>query len=198
MSWAALGLKLLGVGKWLKANVPWQVWAAIALAIALWLGVRWHAHEVKKTWKAGYDAAKAEDREAAKNLEARINALTVEIATDERKKNDAAVNRISADADDLRLRGPGKAACPSLPKPPAATGGLEPSAVSSRIAPAELPPDDGANPLAAVSWSWLVGTGKQCDLELAENVSWRNWYQRLTQIWPKPPQASSPAHGAAR
>lgn len=38
-------------------KIPWQVWAAIGAAIALWLGVRWHHHEVHKVYQSGYNQA---------------------------------------------------------------------------------------------------------------------------------------------
>jgi hypothetical protein len=176
-------------------SIPWQFWALLALVVALWLGIRWHAHEIEQTWQSGYDAGYAKAQEEQRQLAAAVDKRSTQISNSERSKNDEAVRNIHDSADAISMRGPGKAGanCPSLA---AAPSGPEPATEQPSPATASLPPEDREDPLATVSWRWLVGTGKQCDLERAENVSWRNWYQAQAKSWPSAQPASSPSPDA--
>lgn len=179
MTWlAAVALKLSPVGRFLKA-VPWQVWAAIGLAVALWLGVQWHQHEAGQALEAA--EKRGEDRAYA-NVEAKAKALEEkarELAQQIRSRTDETNRRIAGDADDLRLRGPGRAACPVAP--PAGAGGRDEAGGAGDAAGPQMPSGDRA----AVPWGWLVDRAEQCDLNRAEALAWREWRRRYTAEWEK-------------
>lgn len=178
-------------GFWrLLGKIPWQVTAGIFLALALWLGFRWHGHEVHKTYQKGYNQARAEDRAALDELRRKLKTAGDNMATishDQRSKNDAARHNIDAAAGSLSLQGPGAARCRREPAAavPASAGRSQPPARPAGPAPDSVPSEDGADPLAAVPWGWLVGTGKQCDLDRAENIAWRNAYVGWVAEWEK-------------
>lgn len=170
---AAAALKLSPVGKFLKA-IPWQVWAAIGLAIALWLGVRWHNGQVNDAFKRGEQAAYAAVEKKALELQAKANVIADKI----RSKSDENARRISADADVIRVSGPGKARCSPVPAP---ASRREEAGGQGNAAGPEVPTDDRA----AVPWQWLVQRAEQCDLNRNEVLAWREWYQRVQEAWSK-------------
>lgn len=167
-----LGAKILGF----FGGVPRWVYIALAVAALIGGGLYAHHRAVKSAYdaafKAGGEAEAARAKEANRKLAVKQAAITAPI----RKANDETNTRIAGDADDLLLRGPGKAAvhCPA----PAAARQPQPPAQPASAAAAPMPAEDGATAFVAVPWGWLVGTGKQCDLELAENVAWRSWFAR--------------------
>jgi hypothetical protein len=161
-------LFLLSAGRWIK-GLPWQVWAVIGLALLLFLGVRWHNGQIKDAEKRGADRAYAAVEKKARQLEAKANAVADKI----RSKTDEAARTIAADADVIRVSGPGKArACPV----PAASGRREPAGGGSDAAGPEMPSDDRA----AVPWQWLVQRAEQCDLNRNEVLAWREWHEKLS------------------
>jgi hypothetical protein len=100
------------------------------------------------------------------------------IAGEIRSRTDEETRAIGARADDQRVRGPGKATCPAVPARP---GGQNPVGGKPDAAGPQLPPDDRA----AVPWPWLVERSKQADLNRAEVLAWREWYDRMVREWPK-------------
>lgn len=50
----------------------WRLWAALGLVGALAAGYFWHEHKVHEVYQNGYNAAKAEDREAAVQLSMKL------------------------------------------------------------------------------------------------------------------------------
>lgn len=182
-----IGAKLTGISGVLK-KVPPKVWYGLALAAALLVGFLWHQHAAHKALKAQYTAGYAQagkDIAAhALKLKAKIDAMTVKIAADERSKNDAENRRISAAADALRLRGPGKAGCTLRSEPAAAAGGHEPSGRASDVAVAGLPDPTGID-LIGVPFDDAVDFGKSHDAWRAEALSWRSFWARLVAAWPK-------------
>jgi len=91
--------------------------------------------------------------------------------------NDEKQAAIAADADGLRVSGPGKARCPAIPASPG--NGTRP-AKPDAPGPA-LPPGDRA----AVPWPWLVQRGQEHDQLLAEVQAWRTWHDEVLKVWPK-------------
>src|SRR5690349_16757961 len=92
-------------------GVPRWVWILLAAAILYRGALSWHAHKVEATVNAAY-ARGAADRDAhwtakAREWEARINGINAAI----RSENNETNRRIAGDADAVRVRGPGKAAC---------------------------------------------------------------------------------------
>jgi hypothetical protein len=158
---------------WLAARaflgrVPKAVWIAIAVALVLWLGVRWYNGQIRDAEKRGADRAYAEVEKKARALEAKANATADKI----RSKTDEQARAIAADADTLRVSGPGKArACP-IPAP----ASRREAADGKPDAPGpEVPSDDRA----AVPWQWLVQRAEVCDLNRNEVLAWREWHEKL-------------------
>lgn len=160
-------LFLLSAFRWLK-GLPWQVWAAIGVALVLWMGVRWHNGQVNDAFKRGEQAAYVAVEKKALELQAKANAVADKI----RSKSDDQARAIAADANTLRVSGPGKArACPAA----APSGRREAASGEADVAGPEMPSDDRA----AVPWQWLVQRAETCDLNRGEVLAWREWYEKL-------------------
>lgn len=174
MTELSIGAKILGFFGGLPR------WVYIALAVAALIGAGTYAHHraVKSAYAAAYNQGVTDERARAEAANRKLATHQAAITAPIRKKNDETNTRIAGDANDLRLRGPGKAAV-SRPAP-SATGQPGAAAQPSGASSAPVPAADGSDPLATVSWRWLVGTGEQCDLERAENISWRDWYAQQT------------------
>jgi hypothetical protein len=54
-----------------------------------------------------------------------------------------------------------------------------------------MPPEDRA----AVPWVWLTDRAEEHDLDRAEVLSWRLWYQKVLAAWPKSEPAKRPDPG---
>src|SRR5262249_13596517 len=125
------------------AAIPPRAWIAIGCSVAAFLGVWWHQHHAHAALKAadaaGYSRARQEDREAALDLKARIDALASSISDDERKLNDEANSHIVASAADLSLHGPGKAVCRSDTVLPSSPSGSQPASRPTDAAVAPVP-----------------------------------------------------------
>lgn len=170
-------------------KLPWQIWVALAAVALLVGGYVWHGRAVKQA----YDIAYAEGKETEKrrweqafqtmrlasetwksNYEGAAKALT-----DERSAQHAEdLRRIAAGADDLRLRGPGRAAAPRCgsiagARSATATGGSEGTAGGGDAPLPELPEPEG---LAIVPWGRLVEFGESHDAWRSEALTWRSWY----------------------
>lgn len=156
-----------------------KLWLLIAIA-ALILGFvhQLYAHrQAAKQYHAGY--AQALKDVATRN--AKVNATTTAIAQDERKKSDAETIHISSDADAQRVRGPGKAVCPSVA---AAASGHQPQAGTGDVALVGLPPAERLD-LIALPFDDTIAFAKEHDLDRDEVTRWRSWYDRLAKAWPK-------------
>jgi hypothetical protein len=90
--------------------------------------------------------------------------------------------RIAGDAHALRVSGPGKALCRSVPTAP----GNGASSANPDVTGPALPPDDRA----AVPWNWLVQRAQEHDELLNETSAWRQWYQEVLKVWPKTTEQS--------
>lgn len=172
------------IGLFFKGLSP-RVWLFIALALALAGAVFMHqraAHRaIKNADAAGYARASNEIAAKAQALEAKANRLNAAIAAQARKRNDEENRLIARSADDLRVRGSGKANCPRNPGLPAGAGQSRPTSGGADAAGPAMPSDD----LAAVPWDWLVDRAEQADLNRAEALAWRDWYRRMVEAWPK-------------
>lgn len=157
--------------------VPKWVWAALAGAILFAFAVNWHSGKVRafgnERYQAGYDAAKGE----IEALRRQVNQRNAELAAALRSKSDEENRRIAADADNLRLRGAGKAAC--VARLPAAAGGHDEAGRPADAAGPEMP----AGEWAAVPWGWLVGRAETHDLYRNEALSWREWHKAFSAEW---------------
>ncbi len=174
-----IALKLLG-GRLLRflKSLPWQVWLALAVAAAVFFGVRYHNGAVedarKAGDKAGYARASGEFVEKLRKIEAKAN----DIAAIARKKNDEEARSIAGRADDLRMRGAGKASCPgAVPAAPA----RRPNAPGGQpLAPLDQVPDGTGDDIIGLPFAATVAGAEVCDLNRAEVLSWREWHKKLS------------------
>lgn len=179
------------VSRILTAIPPKVLYAALGL-IALTLAFIWHGHEVKqlkaaafaageakadKDWQGAFDQMKVASDQWKANFEAKSTALSDQLRINHAQE----LRDIAARADDLRLRGPGKAtfSCAGrqldsgLPSP---AGGLVSPGGNQSDQVAPMPSDGG--PLAIVPWPELVARAEQADDNAAEVTTWREWYAR--------------------
>lgn len=176
-------------------KLPWQVWAAIAAVALLVGGYVLHGRAVKQA----YDIAYAEGKETEKRRwEQAFQTMKLASETwksnyegaakarnDERSARHAEDNRrIAAGADDLRLRGPGRAAAPRCGSITGAGLSAAPSgpegAPGGGDAPLpELPEPEG---LATVPWGRIVEFGESHDRWRSEALTWRSWYLEQQEL----------------
>jgi hypothetical protein len=178
---------VLGAAKatdFIKA-VPRWAWIALAVVSILLLGSCAHKRKVKafgeERYAAGVAYEQARLEKKAKELKAKVDALSGKITTQLRTKHDEKVIVINRAADDLRLRGAGKASCSSpagIPSGP--SGSVAPSGQGSVAGP-QVPTGD----FAAVPWGWLVDRAEVCDLNRQEVLTWREWHRQQSEAWAK-------------
>lgn len=182
------GLRAM-LGQLIGSIPPRLLWALVAMA-AIFGAVLWHGHAVESArkdgvkagklaadieWKAAFDTQRAASQQWKRNFEARgvrINDLLG-------ARHDQNLRDNSARADDLRLRGPGKAAAcgrpgadPRLSSGPGAGG----QPASPTDAPADQVPDGDRR--AIVPWGWLVARAEDHDALLSEVTTWRSWHDQ--------------------
>jgi hypothetical protein len=172
--------------------VPKWAWIVLAVVAAVAGAYLWHQHVAGKALKsadaAGYARAKAEDAKALQDLRSKANEAASNgrsIAQDTRSKNDETNRAAHAAAGDLLVRGAGasRSRCVGDPAVPAASGEHGAAPDAAHVARALLSDDDRTADRADVPWRWLVGRAEQSDLDRAEVVAWRSWYQRQADEW---------------
>lgn len=164
-------------------RVPRQVWIGIGSALLL-AGLIWlHQHKA-------HQAITAAEKRGEDRAYARVEAKAIKLAKDAaaisakaRSLNNETNRRIAADADHLRVRGPGRAACLNPVTP--SSGRYVAPVGKPDVAGPDLPTADGEALLAAVPWPWLVDRAEQCDLNRAEAETWRAWHKALNGAWAK-------------
>lgn len=167
----------------------WLGFIGCAAMGLLWLhtaGEARHWHKQSVQYQKLHNNDLAHDAKIAKqavDLKAKVDALTLNISRTLREWNDAQNSRIAGAADDLRLRGPGKAVCPGNPVDPSGSGKSQQPGRSGNAAVA--PVSDAGGQLAALPFSDTVTFGQSHDAYRAEVMTWRQWYQRLVAAWPK-------------
>lgn len=190
---------------WQAIPPKWRKILLIVIAcIAAFFLHQWYAHRVIASAtaagdKAGYARARSEDAAALAQLRARAALATAHgaaIAQDTRSKNDAENVDIHAAAHAIGVRGPGASSCRRIGDPALSAAGGQPGASGNQLADAAaggVPAADGQPDLAAVPFDWLVGRAEQADIDRAEVLSWRNWYERQAAEWEKLRGAQPPS-----
>jgi hypothetical protein len=149
-------------------------WLWIVMAAGLLAAGAYRAHEAAKDalYAKGYRQGVMDNEAshiAANAAEvARENGINTKI----RKRNDEENRRIAADADALRLRGPGKAAC-SSPGIPHGRAGGQLEGRGEAPAPVAEVPDPQRIDLIALPFASTVTAFQQCDANRAEVLSRR-------------------------
>jgi hypothetical protein len=181
---APLALKLSPVGAMLK-RIPRWAWIALAAVAILLLGSCVHKRKVKafgeERYAAGVAYEQARIEKKAKELKAKVDALSGKITTQLRTKHDEKVVVITRAADDLRMRGPGKASCPGYSGIPSGSGRPDAAGRRPDASPSGLPEQDRI----ALPFAWAVDNAERCDLNRAEVLTWREWHKQQTEAWAK-------------
>lgn len=164
---------------------PRVLWALLAMA-AIFGAVWWHGFAVQRAFDRGQEAGKmvrdtywkgqiAEWREVGRLWKSAYEAKsrTAAILIGERYAQD--LRRNAALADDLRLRGPGRAGACSGPGSIANVAGGA-GRQDGSPAPADAPtgPMPAGDGQAIVPWGWLVQRAEEHDRLLAEVTAWRS------------------------
>lgn len=190
-----IGARLTGAAGMFK-RIPRWAWIALAVAALLTAGFFWHQHKAHAALKAAdesgyaravkvYERALVIVRQRAIERRRKAEAEGRAISSKLKERHDEQVRHIAADADALRMRGPGAAAgCRPGDRPglPAAAGGAERGGRSGAAAAGPLSASDR---LALVPWSWLVDGAQQADESRAEVLTWREWYAQQAAAWEK-------------
>lgn len=172
-----------GLGARLKA-VPTWAWVALAVAVTIFGACLWFDHQIDAAREEGAQLERAKSAAAfnrlrvkADGIRQRSEALSGKISTTLKGQNDETNRRIAADAAGLRLSGPGAAGarCVDHSGVPAAAGEPVAGRRAGHASAAELLATDWH---ATVSWRWLVDRAEQCDLNRAEALIWRDWYEQ--------------------
>lgn len=171
-------------------SIPPRIWYALAIMALLFGVIWWHGSQVNAARKEGKQAGRAEVqaelelwKQAARDWKRATDSKsqTISILTGERYNED--LRRNAAVADDLRLRGPGKAAaCHGSRRDTGvagAAGGPESPAPSPDAPRGPVPAGDG---FAVVPWGWLVERAEDHDRLLAESKAWRSWYDGQRRV----------------
>jgi hypothetical protein len=162
----------------------WMRWTLLGLLIAA-AGFVWHQHAAHKAIaaaeKRGADAAYANMASQAVALKVKADALNTSLAQAIREKNDEESRRIAADADALRVSGPGKAVCRSPGLAGGPSGYVE--AGGSRAAAVDTLSDSQGIDLIGLPFAGAVAGAEQADLNRAEVIAWREWWTRFDVQW---------------
>jgi hypothetical protein len=166
-----------GIVQWLSRRSLAEI-ICITLSLALILDHIWGNHwkNVATQRQAQLVQMKHAQAEAIA-AEQKANRQLEQISSDLRKATDETQAANAATAHALRMSGPGKARCPSVPR---SAGNGAPVAKPDAAGP-PVPPAD----LAAVPWNWLTDRAEEHDQLLAETIAWREWYVKVMAAWPK-------------
>lgn len=168
-------------GKALAGRIPRWAWLALAVALILLGGWRWHVNSVRHADRAGYARALAEvkaksDRvvKAANDATAKATNLAVIINREERARADEENRRSAGLASELRgLRPVQPLHCR------VASAAAVPGSPGGRAA-IDRPADA---PVVAVDWQWLIDRAEQADLNRTEVLAWRSWHDKQSTAY---------------
>lgn len=165
-------------------------WVELVCGIIAGLAIIHYASEARH-WKKqdaqdvkALNIEKAQEASIAKqavDLKARIDALTSNLTKLLREQTDAENASIAAAADAVRLRGPGKAACPGGPIPAAAPVRHDQTTPANADAGPEVPSGNWAR----VSWDWLVTVIEEHDQMRADLQATEDQHAQVEKAWPK-------------
>lgn len=176
---ASVALRMSPVGAFLK-RIPRWVWIALAVVLIIVAGLWWHGRQVKAFGEERFNAGYAKAIEDGKKRVRKVEQKSTKITTEIRSKSDEEIRRNTRRADDLRLRGPGAAACLNSGIPDSASGhdaaGGQPDASGARV------PEQNR---IALPFNYAVDQAEVADANRIEVLAWREWHRRLTDEWAK-------------
>lgn len=165
-----IGLPLRIVGFFKK--IPAWVYILIAVAIAAGVLAHLHSNAVKSFGDQRFQDGVNAEKAAVASAQARANARATKINTSLRTTNDEENRTIARSADDVRLRGPGKAVCPGLAAAPRAASGHV-AAGGAANAPVDQLPDPERPALITLPFADTIAFAEQHDRCRAESLTWR-------------------------
>lgn len=158
-----------------------RYWKPLLVALVLAIGFLWHGHKVAQLRADAFKAGYAQAVDNGKKNAARVERKSAAITNDVRSKTDEKMRDSARHADDLRLRGPGRAVCPQLSGP---ASGHDPASRGANGGLAGLP-DEERDRIVALPFDETVERAKVADANRLEVLAWREWHQRLTDEWAK-------------
>lgn len=184
VGWAAKSALMQSpIGRLIK-SVPKPVWKwlAIALVVALvvWRGLAWHAGKVDQLKKDSFAAGRQSAAADMVALRDQLNRAHAQDVARMRSQNDAKLRDVGRDADALRLRGPGRAACSAVV--PGGAGGSQ-QAGGQASAPVSQLPDAGGAELIALRFDAATDLGESHDALRVEVLGWREWHAHFVKLW---------------
>lgn len=181
-AWAGKSVLMSSPLGGLLKRIPRWVWLLLAGAVLVLFAMRWHAGKAEafgaERYQAGYAAAQADAKAARDELERRNAKLAAEL----RSKNDAKLRDVARDADAVRLRGAGKAACSGPAFLPAAAGGRNAPDRSGDAALAEVPAGERVD-LFGLPVAPTIDFAESHDAYRVEALGWREWHAAFTAEW---------------
>lgn len=181
-----LRLAVSGIIAAIPPRILLALGAAVLLGGAFWLHQARAAGQIKAARAAGYAAGVAEMKQSFDTLHGAVltwkqahQNTAAALSDANRRRFDEDLRANAARADDLRLRGPGRASAADC-RPgsraglAAAAGGPQPVGGRADGPVAPVPPDE---PLALVPWADFVARSEDADADRSEALTWRNWYQ---------------------
>jgi hypothetical protein len=170
-----------------------RFWRPLLIGLAILGAFLWHQHAAHKAIADAYAKGKADEAshitKRALAIKEHADAVTGRISSALRSQNDEENRRIASDADAVRLRGPGKAACASDPRISAAASGSQQARGPARTPLARVPYPEWEQ-LIGMPFAPTVAYAEQHDLDRAEVLAWRDWYKKQSEAWAKLAQDS--------
>jgi hypothetical protein len=147
----------------------------LLVGLAVWRVVVWYDNQIDAAEQRGANLAYARVTDRVIDITGKLTDAADKI----RNKANAKARTVTVAADDLRVRGPGKAACPAVAV--TGSGGHVGTAGSADGAVAAVPGAQGSE-LIAVPFAVLVDFAEQHDKCLIEAWSWRENYLAQSKI----------------
>lgn len=180
---AAIGAKwaLAGGFKGIVRKVPRWLWFALLFAAIIAAGAWWHGRKVEAFGQERFAAGYAKAVDDGKKRVAKVERKSAEITAKIRRKTDEDIGRINRHADDLRLRGPGRAVCPAHA---AAAGGPEPGRGAAAAGMDRLPDTERVD-IIAMPYDDTIRRSATADANRREVLAYREAWQKLTEEYAK-------------
>jgi hypothetical protein len=144
----------------------------LGIAALFALGVYFHTRAVSKYGDERFEAGKAEAYAAVASHAQKVGEQAAALAAKIREHTDADIRNITADANALRLHGPGKAVCTGSGTPaPATSGHIAPGGTADT--PVADMYSEQRPALVGLPFADALSFAEQCDANRAEVIAWR-------------------------
>lgn len=165
-------------------RIPARVWVGLLIfavvVFILWRGLAWHHGKIEHLRAESFAAGRQSAVKDMVALRDQLNRANADAVARMRSENDAKLRAVGRDADALRLRGPGRAACSAVFSP--ASGGRD-QAGGETSAPVSDLPDARRAELIAVRFDAATDLGESHDSLRVEVLGWREWHAHFVKLW---------------